>query len=70
MLERFSKMERSNLQAEVVPRKDAPGSWGVEAIDYEDDGAISVAIFSGPDAKERALEYARSKYREVNSLAA
>jgi len=67
---RFHKMELSNLQAEVVSRKDAPGSWGVEAIDYENGGAVFIAIFSGPSAKERAFEYARSKYRVVNSFVA
>lgn len=55
-------MEQSYLKAEVIQRKDAPDSWGVEAIDFNGDGAIEMAVFSGPKAKERAYEYARSKY--------
>ena len=33
-----------------------PGHWHVEAIGK--DGEIYVAIFSGPEARERATEYA------------
>lgn len=53
-------MKQINLETEIIERKDAPGSWGVEAIDT--DGAIYMAIFLGPKAEERALEYARSKF--------
>ena len=38
-----------------------PGDWRVEAIDYENEGVIYVTIFSGPEAKERAKEYAGIK---------
>jgi hypothetical protein len=41
---------------EIVESRDYPGHWHVEAIDNE--GRIYVAVFSGPDAKERAAEYA------------
>ena len=58
-------MERLGLEAEVVERRDAPNAWGVEAIDAEGDGAVLMALFSGPDAKERALEYARAKFRKI-----
>ena len=63
-------MEQVNLKAEIVERRDTPGAWGVEAIDYAGDGSIYMAVFSGPSAKERALEYARTKYVVKNSLAA
>lgn len=33
--------------------------WRVEAIDFENEGAVYIAIFSGPNARERAEEYAR-----------
>ena len=49
------------MQVEVVERQDSPGSWGVEAINVDGDGEIYMAIFSGPDAKERAHEYAEMK---------
>ncbi len=35
--------------------------WRVEAIDYESEGEVYVAIFSGPGADARAREYARFK---------
>ena len=60
-------MDRMKLDAEVVERVDTPGSWGVEAIDEE--GSVYMAIFSGPGAKERALEYARSKFAKSTALA-
>jgi len=36
------------------------GAWTVEAV--SDDGEIYQAIFIGPEAEERAYEYARFKY--------
>lgn len=51
-----------NLEIEVVERKDTPGAWAVEAINSEGDGEIYMAIFSGPLAKNRAIEYAYMKY--------
>jgi hypothetical protein len=45
---------------EVFERKGQPGTWSVEAIGA--DGEIYQAIFIGPAAKERAIEYAAFKY--------
>jgi hypothetical protein len=56
---------RPGLLFEVVPSKDVPREWRVEAVDHEDDGQIYVAIFSGPKAKERAEEYAALKNARV-----
>lgn len=36
--------------------------WVVEALDSRGDGGIYATVFSGPSAKERALEYAEEKY--------
>jgi hypothetical protein len=33
------------------------GDWRVEGRDYGNDGRVYIAIFSGPDARERAQEY-------------
>lgn len=44
------------LKYEIAESKDYPGHWHVEAID--DEGGVFVAIFSGPEAKDRAAEYA------------
>ena len=45
---------------EVFERKGQPGVWSVEAIGS--DGEIYQALFIGPDARERAIEYAAFKY--------
>ncbi len=50
------------MDVEVVERNDSPGSWSVEAIETDQDGAVFQAIFVGPQAKERAEEYAAFKY--------
>jgi len=48
--------------------KQNPGDWRVEAIDYENEGAVYVTIFSGPDTRERAEEYAAIKNAEEKRL--
>jgi hypothetical protein len=45
---------------DVIEREDAPGVWTVEAIGR--DGEIYQALFYGPQARHRALEYAQFKY--------
>jgi hypothetical protein len=53
--------------AKVFEDRRCPGDWRVEWVD--DDGAAEVAIFSGPNAQERALRYADRQYgnfREVS----
>ena len=62
--ERGSELVKSDLVAEVVERRDAPGCWGVEAIDAAGDGQIYMALFSGPDARDLAIEYAMAKHAE------
>jgi hypothetical protein len=51
------------LTWEASRSRDAVGDdeWRVEAIDYESEGEVYVAIFSGSEAKERAEEYAAWK---------
>lgn len=44
----------------VEERTNQPGAWTVEAIG--NDGEIYQAIFLGPEAEERAYEYARLRY--------
>jgi len=55
-------MKINTLKAEVVERKDSPEDWGVEAINDDGDGEVFMAIFSGPQARERALEYKSWKF--------
>jgi hypothetical protein len=45
---------------EVFERRGSPGIWSVEAIG--EDGEIYQALFIGPQARERAVEYAAMKY--------
>lgn len=43
-------------------RSDLPGEWIITALDEGGDGGIYTVVFSGPDAKERAIEYGSEKY--------
>ena len=54
-------MDAWSIHYEVVGDKLSPGDWRVEAIDYEHDGQVRVAIFSGPKARELAEEYGHFK---------
>lgn len=56
-------MEMVDVEA-VVFNAYPSDDWVVEAIDRLRDGSIISSIFSGPDAEDRALEYAESKFRE------
>jgi hypothetical protein len=47
------------MNYETKESRDFKDHWHVEAIDEE--GRVFVAIFSGPDAQERAIEYAKLK---------
>jgi hypothetical protein len=43
------------IRYSMIESKDFPDHWHVEAI--ESDGAICMAVFSGPKAHDRAAEY-------------
>lgn len=43
---------------EVIKDQTTMDTWRVEAINQHGDGEVFVSIFSGPDAEERAHEYA------------
>ena len=47
--------------ATVSPGEEAD-EWVVSALDSSGDGGIYITAFSGPLARERAIEYAREKY--------
>jgi len=51
----------TNLRYEVVASRNVPNEWRAEAINSEGDGEVYVVLFSGPDARERAEEYAEWK---------
>ena len=54
---------RKELRTDVLESKDVPGEWRTEAIDMDHEGECLVTIFSGPEARERADEYAAWKNR-------
>ena len=58
------------MAVEVFEKPEAPGEWAVEALDTDHDGGIDVTIFAGPQAENRAQEYAAWKYSERSVQAA
>jgi hypothetical protein len=48
--------------AKVFEDRLTPGDWRVEWED--EDGGLEVTIFSGPDARQRAIQYAEWRYRQ------
>jgi hypothetical protein len=49
------------MNYEAAADRKSPNDWRVEAIDFENEGNVYVTIFSGPNAQERAEEYANWK---------
>ena len=49
------------MEHEVVEDRTCPGLWRVEAVNRAGDGEIYVTVFYGPQAKDRAEEYAAWK---------
>lgn len=51
------------MKYQAMESKEYPGDWTVGAVadPPEGDGDIYLAIFSGPQAMERALEYEKFK---------
>jgi hypothetical protein len=60
---------REKMEWSVLEDRQNPGDWRVEAIDFDNEGEIYVAIFSGPGARERAEEYAAMKNAQESRLA-
>ena len=55
-------MNKLNIEAEVFASDRYPDEWCVQTIEAGE-GRIVDAIFSGPDAEARAMEYAAAKYQ-------
>lgn len=56
------KRKTERLDVSVVQRRNETGAWSVEAIADDEDGSIYQAQFHGPNAEDRAREYASFKY--------
>ena len=50
----------TDLRANLFRDREHPGDWRVEKPG--EDGAIDIALFSGGDARERAIRYAEREY--------
>lgn len=51
-----------DLEIALVLRTTKPATWSVEAMESGGDGSIEMVQFSGPNAEQRAREYAIWKY--------
>lgn len=51
---------------QVFEDREWPGDSRVEWVD--DDGGIEVAIFSGPNARDRAIRYADRQYGKFEGI--
>ncbi len=49
------------MKYEVVQSANHADEWRVEVIDYNNEGQVLVTLSSGPQARERAMEYAEWK---------
>lgn len=54
-----------SLKHEAIEDRIDPHQWRVECLDLST-GDVYVALFCGPIAKERALEYADFKNRSID----
>lgn len=61
MSEKSDATETPELEYTVVQSAVCLGTWSVEAFDLEGEGELYMAVFTGPDARERAEEYAAFK---------
>jgi len=55
-------MLSTRIEAEIALRSTTPPTWSVEAVNTDGEGGVDVTNFSGPRARERAVEYAVWKY--------
>jgi hypothetical protein len=55
-----------DFRAKVFRDREHSGNWRVEKMD--DDGGFEVAIFSGEDARQRAIRYADREYGALMKL--
>jgi len=56
-------MDALSTTAEIYKGDVDPDDWVVWALDPTGDGGMLATIFSGPYAEQRAIEYARVKFR-------
>ena len=62
--------ERPNaddLRAKVFQDREYQGNWRVEKMD-EDGGYQCTVIFAGPNARQRAIDYARHRFGDFDEI--
>lgn len=59
-------MTPNHLRAKLFEDRVVPGDRRVEKMD--EDGGIEAAIFSGPNARERAVRYADRQYGDFEEI--
>ena len=57
----------NDLRAKVFEDRETPGNWRVEKMD-EDGGYDAVKVFTGPDARERAIRYAELEFGDYDEI--
>ena len=65
LLGSVGELRRVAAVATVYQGDLSPDDWVVTSIDSGGDGGIFVTVFSGPLARNRAMEYAREKYSRL-----
>ena len=55
-----------DFRAKLFRDRKHNGDWRVEKLD--EDGSSEIAIFSGPDARERAIRYADREYGAFDEI--
>ena len=56
-----------DLRAKVFRDRVNPADWRVEKMDDEG-GYVVVEVFSGPDARQQAIRYAKSKFGAYDEI--
>jgi hypothetical protein len=56
-----------DLRAKIFRDRIVRDQWRVEKMD-KDGGYEAIEIFSGPNARERAIDYARHRFGEFNEI--
>jgi hypothetical protein len=67
--EKKAGLKKSPAKAEVYKdSKITPLTYVIESLDFEDKGEVLSIRFTGTNAKELALEYAKSKFEDYKLL--
>jgi hypothetical protein len=61
MVAQAQSIVQPKIEFEAIEDRASAGDWRVEGINFAGDGEVYTAIFTGPLARERAVEYAAWK---------